>query len=117
MPSLLQPGSVSVVDLSDTDSPQVNNLVIADLLRGVQKQQEELCHKAEAEQRRPTPVVVIIEEAHEFLSAHRVQQMPVLFQQVAKIAKRGRKRWLVPCLINTLAHDLEGYVAIERGTR
>jgi hypothetical protein len=104
--SLLQPGSVSVVDLSDTDSPQVNNLVIADLLRGVQKQQEEHCHKAEAAQKRPTPVVVIIEEAHEFLSAQRVQQMPVLFQQVAKIAKRGRKRWLGLVFVTQLPQHL-----------
>ena len=75
-------------------------------LRGVQKQQEEHCHKAEAAQKRPTPVVVIIEEAHEFLSAQRVQQMPVLFQQVAKIAKRGRKRWLGLVFVTQLPQHL-----------
>ena len=37
---------------------------------------------------------MIVEEAHEFLSAERIEKMPVLFQQVARIAKRGRKRWL-----------------------
>lgn len=42
-----------------------------------------------------TPVdVPVIEEAHEFLSEQRIRQMEVLFQHVAKIAKRGRKRWL-----------------------
>ena len=38
--------------------------------------------------------MVFIEEAHEFLSSKRITQMPVLFQQVARIARRGRKRWL-----------------------
>src|SRR5207253_4547283 len=37
---MLQPGRVSLVDLSDTDSPQINNMVIAQLLRGLQQQQE-----------------------------------------------------------------------------
>lgn len=104
--SLLQPGCVSVVDLSDTDSPQVNNLVIADLLRGVQKQQEENAKRAEAAKQRPTPAVVLIEEAHEFLSAQRIGQMPVLFQQVAKIAKRGRKRWLGLVFVTQLPQHL-----------
>ena len=104
--SLLQPGSVSVIDLSDTDSPQVNNLVIADLLRGVQKEREVNVQKAEAAGKRPTPVAVIIEEAHEFLSAQRINQMPVLFQQVAKIAKRGRKRWLGLVFVTQLPQHL-----------
>lgn len=104
--SLLQPGVVSVIDLSDTDSPQVNNLVIADLLRGVQKEQEERFRQAEAAGKRPTPVVTIIEEAHEFLSAQRIGQMPVLFQQVAKIAKRGRKRWLGLVFVTQLPQHL-----------
>lgn len=104
--SLLQPGCVSVIDLSDTDSPQVNNLVIADLLRGVQKQQEENFSRAEAAKKPPTPVVVIIEEAHEFLSTQRISQMPVLFQQVAKIAKRGRKRWLGLVFVTQLPQHL-----------
>jgi len=92
--SLLTPSQVSVIDLSDTDSPHVNNLVIAGVLRGVQREQE-----MEVERRRQagepaTPVVLIIEEAHEFLSKERIDQMRSLFQQVARIAKRGRKRWL-----------------------
>ena len=37
---MLQPGRVSIIDLSDTDSPQINNMVIAQLLRGLQQQQE-----------------------------------------------------------------------------
>jgi hypothetical protein len=104
--SLVQPGCVSVIDLSDTDSPAVNNLVIADLLRGVQRQQEDNFHKAQVAGKRPTPVVIIIEEAHEFLSAQRIHQMPVLFQQVARIAKRGRKRWLGLVFVTQLPQHL-----------
>ncbi|MGH8066911.1 MAG: ATP-binding protein [Candidatus Entotheonellia bacterium] len=104
--SLVQPGCVSVIDLSDTDSPAVNNLVIADLLRGIQRQQEENFRQAQAAGKRPTPVVIIIEEAHEFLSAQRLHQMPVLFQQVARIAKRGRKRWLGLVFVTQLPQHL-----------
>jgi hypothetical protein len=38
---LTRPGSVSIIDLSDTDSPQVNNLVIAEFLRGLLEAQNE----------------------------------------------------------------------------
>lgn len=91
---LIRPDRVSVIDLSDTDSPQLNNLVIASVLRGVQRAQEKAVHEAQANGARPTPVEIVIEEAHEFLSRERIRQMPTLFQQVARIAKRGRKRWL-----------------------
>lgn len=91
---MIKGGDVSVVDLSDMDSPAVRNLVIADILRGVQRAQDEAFKAASAAKTAPTPVVIVIEEAHEFLSAQRIRQMPVLFEQVARIAKRGRKRWL-----------------------
>jgi len=103
---LVRAGHVSLIDLSDTDSPQVRNLVIADILRGVQNAQEEQVSQAAAAGSRPTPVIVIIEEAHEFLSARRLKQMPVLFEQVAKIAKRGRKRWLGLVFVTQLPQHL-----------
>lgn len=103
---LTQGGHVSVVDLSDTDAPAVNNLVIATLLRQIQAQQEDNFHDAEAEGHRPTPTVVIIEEAHEFLSAGRIKQMQTLFAQVARIAKRGRKRWLGLVFVTQLPQHL-----------
>ena len=104
--NMLQPGRVTVIDLSDTDSPQVNNLVIADLLRGIQRQQEENYRAASKAGKSPTPTMVFIEEAHEFLSANRIKQMPVLFQQVARIARRGRKRWLGLCFVTQLPQHL-----------
>lgn len=102
---LTKPGHVSVIDLSDTDSPQINNLVIAELLRGLMLAQNENYKRTEAggEQRR---LMIIVEEAHEFLSDERIKQMPVLFQQVARIARRGRKRWLGLAFVTQLPQHL-----------
>jgi hypothetical protein len=107
---LIRPGGVTVIDLSDTDSPQVNNLLIADLLRNIQRQQEENFREATEKEKRPVPAVVIVEEAHEFLSDERIKQMPVLFQQVARIAKRGRKRWLGLVFVTQLPQHLPNEV-------
>ncbi len=104
--SMLQAGRVSVIDLSNTDSPQLNNLVIADILRGLQEHQEQHYQKASERDEPVTPVLIIIEEAHEFLSASRISQMPVLFEQVARIAKRGRKRWLGLVFVTQLPQHL-----------
>jgi DNA helicase HerA-like ATPase len=103
---LLQPGKVSIFDLSDTDSPQINNLVIADVLRGVQDKQDVAYRAFEEGGASPTPVLIVIEEAHEFLSDERVSKMPFLFQQVARIAKRGRKRWLGLVFVTQLPRHL-----------
>lgn len=103
---MTQPGRVTIIDLSDTDSPQVNNLVISEILRGLHQQQDKN-YKATEEGGAPLRrVVVVIEEAHEFLSAERIKQMPVLFQQVARIARRGRKRWLGLVFVTQLPQHL-----------
>lgn len=103
---MLQAGRVSIIDLSDSDSTLVNNLIISDLLRGVQKAQDEAYEQAALLGRAPTPVVVIIEEAHEFLSRERIRRMPTLHQQVARISKRGRKRWLGLAFVTQLPQHL-----------
>ncbi len=104
--ALLEKGRVSIFDLSDTDSPAINNLVIADVLRGVQDRQDEAYRLSEHGGPSPTPVLVIIEEAHEFLSDERISKMEFLFQQVARIAKRGRKRWLGLVFVTQLPRHL-----------
>jgi DNA helicase HerA-like ATPase len=104
--SLLQPGRVSIFDLSDTDSPLLNNLVIADLLRGTQRTQDEHYQASQTSGAPLTKVLIIIEEAHEFLSEERLAAMPHLFQQVARIAKRGRKRWLSLVFVTQLPQHL-----------
>ncbi len=109
---MLRPGAVSVVDLSDSSMSELSNLVIADLLRGVQEEQDrayeayEKARRAGSEMAPPTRVLLIIEEAHEFLSAERIEKMPILFQQVARIAKRGRKRWLGLVFVTQLPQHL-----------
>ena len=105
--ALLQPGRVSIFDLSDSDSPLLNNLVIADLLRGTQRMQDEHYQASQAPGGKAlTRTLLIIEEAHEFLSEERLAAMPHLFQQVARIAKRGRKRWLSLVFVTQLPQHL-----------
>lgn len=103
--ALTQCGRVTIIDLSDTDSPQVNNLVISEILRGLHQQQD-VNYKAMEAGAPLRRVVVVIEEAHEFLSGERIKQMPVLFQQVARISRRGRKRWLGLVFVTQLPQHL-----------
>ncbi len=118
--ALLRPGTLSVLDLSDTGMSELNNLVIADLLHGLHEAQDDAYTAYERAKEKdpkappPTRVLVVVEEAHEFLSAERIDKMDILFEQVARIAKRGRKRWLglvfVTQLPQHLPHQLFGLV-------
>jgi hypothetical protein len=109
---LLKPGAVSLIDLSDATISELTNIVIADILRGVQHAQEEAYQEYENGKRlghdvsNPTRVLLVIEEAHEFLSAERIERTKTLFQQVARIAKRGRKRWLGLVFVTQLPQHL-----------
>jgi DNA helicase HerA-like ATPase len=103
---LIRPGRVSVIDLSDSGFGELNNLVIADILRGIQDAQDAAYEAGEKEKRSPTPVLIVVEEAHEFLSDERIDKTPVLFEQVARVAKRGRKRWLGLCFVTQLPAHL-----------
>ena len=107
---LTKPGNVSIVDLSDTDDPKVRNLVIAELLRGIQAQQETNYKQSVAQGELPNQTLIFIEEAHEFLSRERISQMPILFSQVSRIAKRGRKRKLGLVFITQLPQHLPNEV-------
>jgi len=108
--AMLGEGSVSIIDLSDTDSPDLNNLAIAAILRGVQEEQERLYARAEQKEDAPPRTLVIIEEAHEFLGKERIDKMPHLFAQVSRIAKRGRKRWLGLVFVTQLPQHLPNQV-------
>src|SRR5205823_3083690 len=85
-------GRVLLFDLAGLDAPAHRNLAISDVLRGVMDAQDALYEQAPADKKPKT--VIVIEEAHEFVSAGRVKQMPTLFEQIQRIARRGRKRWL-----------------------
>jgi len=91
---LTEPGTVSIIDLSDMEAPDLRNLVIADVVRGVEEAQESAFNEAARSGGQLPRTLIVIEEAHEFLSAERIRRMPNLFQTVSRIAKRGRKRWL-----------------------
>ena len=99
---------MSIIDLSGTDSPTINNIVIADMLRNIQRAQDAAYQAWERQggHGQPRKALVIIEEAHEFLSADRIAKMPILFEQVARIAKRGRKRWLALAFVTQLPQHL-----------
>ncbi len=104
----LTPGQVSIIDLSGTDSPTINNIVIADMLRNIQRAQDDTYQTWERSggHGQPRKVMIIVEEAHEFLSAERISKMPILFEQVSRIAKRGRKRWLGLVFVTQLPQHL-----------
>ena len=91
---MVRPGAVSIIDLSDMEAPELRNLVIADVIRGVEEAQEGAFNAAAKAGADLPRTLVVIEEAHEFLSAERIRRMPNLFATVSRIAKRGRKRWL-----------------------
>ena len=106
--NLLKPGHVSIIDLSDSGMSELNNIVIADMLHGMQEAQDELyvAHEKSKGASALPRTLIVIEEAHEFLSAERIEKMDNLFQQVAKIAKRGRKRWLGLVFVTQLPQHL-----------
>ena len=103
---MLQPGRVNIIDLSDLENTDVRNLAIAEILRGILVFQQQAYEGAVADGKRPMPTNVIIEEAHEFLSAKRVTKMPTLRDQLVKIAKRGRKRYLGLTFVTQSPNDL-----------
>ncbi len=104
---LLKPGEVSVIDLSDAGLTELSNIAVADVLRGLQEAQDAAYRDFEAGKAAAPPrVLLVIEEAHEFLSAERIEKMPHLFGQLSRIAKRGRKRWLGLAFVTQLPQHL-----------
>lgn len=85
---MLKPGRVNIIDLSDSDSTIINNLVIAELLRGVQVQQELNYEDAVKKQRPPTPVLLFIEEAL------------IGIIRLSSSAPHGLRQLVRPCSIN-----------------
>jgi DNA helicase HerA-like ATPase len=85
VPRLLVPGRVSVLDVSAANDI-VKNLATADLLRKV------FAYKLVRADAPPT--LLVIEEAHSFISKERAQTMSATLQMLRSVARRGRKRWL-----------------------
>lgn len=82
---LVAPGRVSVIDVSVANDV-VKNLTTADLLRKVFAYKTT---KADA-----PPTLLILEEAHSFISREKANIMQATLQMLRNVARRGRKRWL-----------------------
>ncbi len=83
--AMLRPGRVTVLDVSVANDV-VKNLVTADLLR------KTFAYKiAHAD---APPTLLVIEEAHSFISREKVQTMQATLQMLRNVTRRGRKRWL-----------------------
>lgn len=89
---LLKPGKVSVLDLSNSYTVQVNNIVIAYLLRKI------FDNKIQNPDLPPT--IIFIEEAHTFVSKANAPKMEALLDRLREVTRRGRKRWLGLCFIS-----------------
>jgi DNA helicase HerA-like ATPase len=82
---MLQPGRVNVLDVSVANDT-IKNLVTADLLR------KSFAYKIVNPSAPPS--LLVIEEAHSFMSKERVQAMQATLQMLRNVTRRGRKRWL-----------------------
>lgn len=82
---LLVGGRVSIFDVSVANDI-VKNLVTADLLRKL------FAYKIARPDSPPT--LLVIEEAHSFISREKAQSMQATLEMVRNVARRGRKRWL-----------------------
>jgi uncharacterized protein len=82
---MLKPGRVNVIDVSVANDT-VKNLVTADLVR-----------KAFAWKMAHTnapATLVVIEEAHSFMSREKIQTMQATLHMLRNVTRRGRKHWL-----------------------
>jgi hypothetical protein len=88
---LVSPGRVSILDVSVANDV-VKSMVTADLLRKV----------FALKVTRPDcpPVLLVIEEAHSFITRERVQTMQATLHMLRNITRRGRKRWLAMAFVS-----------------
>jgi DNA helicase HerA-like ATPase len=96
MPSLdpvgmLTPGRVTVLDVSVANET-VKNLATADLLRKVFADK---VLRADA-----PPTLVVIEEAHSFISREKALTMQATLEMLRNVTRRGRKRWLATAFVS-----------------
>jgi hypothetical protein len=89
---ILKPGLLSVFDLNDSTNVRANNIVIAEILRSIFT---EKVKKSDA-----PSTLILIEEAHTFVSKENVRTMEATVDMLREISRRGRKRWLSLCFIS-----------------
>jgi DNA helicase HerA-like ATPase len=91
---LLKPKHVSVFDVSNSFNVWMNNIVISDILKGIFRA------KRQDRDNRLPPVMVVIEEAHSFVSRENADRMRETLDTLRDISRRGRKRWISLCFIS-----------------
>jgi hypothetical protein len=91
MVRLSEPGHLTVIDMSDCDDREVKNIIIADLLARMYRYKMELDEETNKQRR----VMLTLEEAHGFVSRENKGKMEQTLSQLQRIARRGRKRWLI----------------------
>ncbi len=82
---LMSAGRVSILDVSAA-SEVVQNLITADVLR------KSFAYKMLHDE--APPALVVIEEAHSFISKDRLESLHATLGMLRMVARRGRKRWL-----------------------
>jgi DNA helicase HerA-like ATPase len=80
---ILVPGRISIIDFNDA-SDAIRNMVIADLL--------DKLFRFKIENPETPRILVILEEAHQFISKERRDRMLATLMLILEIARRGRKR-------------------------
>jgi hypothetical protein len=88
---MLVPGRVSVIDVSVANEA-VKNLVTADLLRKA--------FALKVTKPDTPPTLLVIEEAHSFISRERAQTMQATLHMLRNVTRRGRKRWLAMAFVS-----------------
>jgi DNA helicase HerA-like ATPase len=88
---MLAAGRVTVVDVSVANDA-VKNLATADLLRKV------FADKVLRTDAPPT--LVVVEEAHSFISREKAVTMQATLEMVRTVTRRGRKRWLATAFVS-----------------
>ncbi len=91
MARLSEPGHLTVIDMSDCDNREVKNIIIADLLARMYRYKMDQDEETNKQRR----VMITLEEAHGFVSRENKGKMEQTFSQLQRIARRGRKRWLL----------------------
>lgn len=82
---MVKAGRVTVLDVSGANDT-IKNLVTADLLRKV--------FAFKMAQPDAPPTLVVIEEAHSFISREKAHTMQATLHMLRNVTRRGRKRWL-----------------------
>src|SRR5262249_45819036 len=88
---MLAPGRVTVVDVSVANA-RIKTLPTADLLKKV--------FAPKVGQANAPPTLVVVEEAHSFISREKAPTMQATLEMLRTVTRRGRKRWLATAFVS-----------------